>query len=358
VSRNIDLLFVVLLFALGMLLLWVPPRWDEGIYLGLANNVLLDPLNPLEGDALGFGSGSRLLDLVPSPPLVGYLVAFFYPVFRMAPLLVSTLAAVYVFYASKRLYGREIAGIAAAALATNWLYMICSFIIFVDGFDAAFMGIAVVSFLCWANLKEKKFLIFCGLGLALASMTRYTAAPTLLVTFLVWLILLRKTFSKSDVLQLFLVVAISLIPIAYWIFQLSQFYGNPLFHYGSLKGLFPSDRPFYPLVNIVYYLPWIFTLVELELIAWFRKRQFDSNSKLILIYTVIVTGFLSLIYAQQFRYLLPIVPPLSIVAAINLVKEKRTTRLSILSIHFVCGVVLTILALVLYVFQTYPYQSL
>jgi len=350
VRRHFDLLFVGLFFALGMLLLWVPPRWDEGIYLGLANNVLRNPLNPLQYSL-------SQLRWVPAPPLLWYLVALFYSLPRMAPLLVSTLAVVYLFYASKRLYGREVAGLAAAALVTNWLFMICSFIIFTDGVVSAFMGVAVVSFLCWANLKEKKFLLFCGLGLALASMSKYTAAPILLVTFVVWLILLRKRFTESEVLQLFSVVAISLIPAAYWIYQLSQFYGNPLYHYGALYELFSSDYLLLPLLNIVYYLPWVFTLVEFQWIAWLRQRQFDSNSKLVLIYAAIVIGFFSLLNAQQFRYLLPMVPPLSIVSATNLVKEKPTVRFSILSAQLVCGVVITIAALVLYLFQTYPYRS-
>lgn len=351
-SRHFDLLFVGLFFALGMLLLWVPPRWDEGIYLGLANKVLLNPLNPLQEGSLS------LLHWVPAPPLLWYFVALFYPLPRMAPLLVSTLAVIYLFYASKRLYGREVAGLAAAALATNWLFMICSFIVFTDGVVSAFMGVAVVSLLCWVNLKEKKFLLFCGLGLALASMSKYTAAPILLATFFVWLIILRKRFSESDVLQLFSVVAVSLIPAAYWIYQLSQFYGNPLFHYGELYGLFPSDFLLFPLLNIVYYLPWVFTLVEFQWIAWLRQRRFDLNSRLLLVYAAIVIGLFSLLNAQQFRYLLPIVPALSIVSATNLVKEKPAVRFSILSVQFVCGVVITVVALVLYVFQTYPFRSI
>ena len=351
--RHFDLLFVVVFFALGMLLLWVPPRWDEGIYLSLANKVVLNPLNPWQYPDYY----NMVRDSVPSPPLLWYLVALFYPLPRMAPLLVSIFAVIYLFYASKRLYGRGVAGLAAAALVTNWLYMICSFIIFTDGVVSAFMGIAVVSFLCWANLKEKKFLLFCGLGLALASTTKYTAAPILLVTFLVWLIILRKSFSESEVLQLFSVVAVSLIPTTYWVYQLSQFYGNPLHHYAARFELFPSDYFFFPLVNIVYYLPWVFTLVEFQWIAWLRQRQFDSNSKLILIYAAIVIGFFSLLNAQQFRYLLPMVPPLSIVSALNLVKEKPTVRFSILLAQLVCGVIITIVALVLYVFQTYPYRS-
>jgi len=353
VRRHFDLLFVFLFFALGMLLLWVPPRWDEDIYLGLANNVLLNPLNPWQ-----YSSYLKLLgQSVPSPPLLWYLVALFYPLPRIAPLLVSTLAVVYLFYASKRLYGGEVAGLAAAAAVTNWLFMICSFIVFVDGPVSAFMGIAVVSFLCWANLKEKKFLLFCGLSVALASITRYTAAPILLVTFLIWLILLRKKFNKSDVLQLLSIVAISLIPLAYWIHQFSRFYGNPLFHYGARYELFPSGNLVFPLLNIAYYLPWAVTLVELQWITWFRQRQFDSNSKLIFIYAVIVFGFFSLLNAQQFRYLLPLVPPLSIVSAINLVREKPSVRFSILFAQFVIGVVITLVALVFYVFRTYPYRS-
>jgi len=247
--------------------------------------------------------------------------------------------------------------LAAAALVTNWLYMICSFIIFTDGVVSAFMGIAVVSFLCWANLKERKFLLFCGLGLALAAMTKYTAAPILLATFLVWLIVLRKRFSESDVLQLFSIVAISLIPAAYWVYQLSQFYGNPLFHYGELYGLFPSGYYVFPLVNVVYYLPWVFTLVEFQWITWFRQKRFDQNSRLILIHAAIVIGFFSLLNTQQFRYLLPMVPPLSMVSAINLAKEKPTVRFSILFVQLVCGIIITILALVLYLFQTYPQRS-
>lgn len=352
--QNLDLVFISLFLVLTLSLLWVPPRWDEKVYLDFR----YFPLNAY---------------WVPHPPLLWYLLAVFSLIPRMAILMCSLVSMLFLFYACKRLYGVKIAGLAVAILAANWLYMLLgSLVIFTDGPVTAFMTISTISFLCWLKLDEQKFLLISGLGLALATITKYTAAPIILATSFIWLIAVGKRLERAKVLKMLGVAAISLLPLVYWIYLLYKTFGNFVSYYSTVYDIFPSIslltifsplhsasfhvRSYLPLFafNIGYYAVWTFVLANFPLISWVRQRQFDFDSKLLLAYIVVIFILFVVIQKQDignFRYILPMAPSLAIISAKNMVKEKMWLRFSILFVQFLCASIITYVALVPYPFR-------
>jgi 4-amino-4-deoxy-L-arabinose transferase-like glycosyltransferase len=243
---------------------------------------------------------------------------------------------------------------------------------FTDGLVTAFMTISTISFLCWLKLNEHRFLLISGAGLALASLTKYTAAPIILATSLVWLLASEKRLQKTDVLKLFGTVIVSLVPLGVWFFMLYRANGNFVSYYYSLYDFLPSTSsvtifsplsfaPFYLFsnlqlfaFNIGYYAASIFILGNFSLIPWVWRRQFDFDSKLLLTYIAIIFVLFVIINKQDignFRYVLPMAPSLAIVSAKKMIKEKPWLRFSILLIQFLCAAVITYIALVPYPFK-------
>jgi len=356
VYRNLDLIFIGLFLVLTLSLLWVPPRWDEKVYL----DFYYFPLNPTG-------------QWVPHPPLLWYLLASFSLIPRMAILMCSLVSMLFLFYACRRLYGAKIARLAVAILATNWLYMLLgSLVMFTDGPVTAFMTISTISFLCWLKLDEQKFLVISGLGLGLASITKYTAAPIILATLFVWLTVSERHFERAKILKVLGVATFSVLPLIIWLYTLYQAYGNFVSYYSTLYDFFPSPSlltifspfhfaPFYFrsillmfAFNVSYYAVWIFVLANFSLISWVRQRQFDLDSKLLLAHIAIIFLLFVIIHKQDignFRYVLPMAPSIAVISAKNMVKEKAWLRFSIVFVQFLCASVITYVALALYLFR-------
>jgi 4-amino-4-deoxy-L-arabinose transferase-like glycosyltransferase len=279
----------------------------------------------------------------------------------------------FLFYACKRLYGEKIARLTVAILAANWLYMLLgSLVMFTDGPMTAFMTISTISFLCWLKLDEQKFLLISGLGLALASLTKYTAAPIILATSFLWLLFSGKRLRLGKISKMLGVATVSLVPLVYWIYIVYQECGNFVDQYSALYDLFPSTSPltiFSPLssvpfhlrsylpifaFNIGYYAVWTIVLANYSLIHWVRQRQFDFDSKLLLANIAVIFCFFLIINKQDFgnfRYVLPMIPPLAIITAKNTVKEKTWLSFLIIFTQFLFASIITYVALVLYPFK-------
>jgi len=354
--QNSDLIFISLFFILTLSLLWVPPRWDEYVYLSF----YYFPLNPT-----GYW--------VPHPPLLWYLLALFSLIPRLAILMCSLVSMLFLFYACRKLYGAKTARLAVAILATNWLFMILgSLVIFTDGPVTAFMTISTISFLCWLKLDEQKFLLISGFGLALASLTKYTAAPIILATSIIWLTSFEKSLKRAKILKMLGVVAASLLPLAMWFYALYQAQGNFIGYYSGLYNPLPSTnllnifstlyivpfnfRSFLPTFafNIGYYAVWTLALANFSLISMVRQRQLDLDSKLLLAYMAVIFLLFAIINKQDignFRYVLPMAPSIAIISAKNMVKEKAWLRFLIIFIQFLFASIITYVALVPYPFK-------
>jgi len=247
-----------------------------------------------------------------------------------------------------------------------------SLVIFTDGPVTAFMTISIISFLCWLKLGEQKFLLISGLGLALASLTKYTAAPIILAISIIWLTSFEKSLERAKILKMLGVVVVSLLPLAVWFYALYRAQGDFVGYYSSLYNPFPSTnllntfstlhfvpfhlRSFLPTFafNIGYYAVWTFVLANFSLISWMRQREFDLDSKLLLVYMAIIFLLFAIINKQDignFRYVLPMAPSIAIISAKNMVKEKAWLRFLIIFAQFLCASVITYVTLVPYPFR-------
>jgi 4-amino-4-deoxy-L-arabinose transferase-like glycosyltransferase len=230
-------------------------------------------------------------------------------------------------------------------------YMLYSAIAYLDIPLTAFMALSVLSFLAWIKLGNYRYLLFSGLSLGLASLTKYTATPILLGTFIIWLIFMRKKISRSTLFKLAAVIAVSLVPLALWAYGLSISYGNFVYRYSETYGLFPHDASLLA-INLLIYIVGVLLLWGIPFLSWIKKRPFDSDIKLLFIYLTVLFVFFVLITPMkatmcllQIRYLLPIVPVTTIISAKSLIQEKPIKRFIILSIQFIVVTLFSLLML-------------
>ena len=205
---------------------------------------------------------------------------------------------------------------------------------------ASFMALSVISLLAWIKLEDQGFLWLSGLGLALASMTKYTSVPILLATFTAWVIVLRRRFNWINLFKLIVVIAFSLLPLVVWSYNLSSLYGNIVTHYSSTYNIFLNRIPTF-FTNLAHFTPTFFWFGGVPLISWIRKHPFDLDSKLLLIYSAITILVLIFITPESavaappyFRYSLPMIPAITVISSRSLSKEKVSTRFLILCLQF------------------------
>jgi len=347
-SRYFHIIFIGIFFIVTSYLSVVSPLWaDENVYLELAQLVLIDSLRPINENTL------RMLSWVPHPPFGWYLFAAFSFMPRIASVLTSALCVFFLYHVSKKLCGEGIAKLSTVSLISTWGYMLYSAVAHLDGPLTAFMTISVLSFLAWIRLEDYKYLIFCGLSLGVASLTKYTAAPILLGTFIIWLLLRKRKLNLSMFFKTIVILTVSLIPVALWAYSLSQVYGDFVGHYSEIYDFFPRD-PHQIIINLVVYFVNALLLCGFPLLSWVRKRPFDFESRLLLIYSaflfvffVLLTPMKAIIYPAQNRYLLPMVPATAVISAKSLIKEKPAERFIILVLQFI-DVTLCALLMLLY----------
>ncbi len=302
-----------------------------------------DPLNPI----------NPMLSWVPHPPLGWYLMAGLIFMPRLVSVFASVLCMGFLYHVSKRLYGGDVAKISLVFLLSTNGYMLFSSVAHLDILLTSFMSVSVLSFLSWVRLDERKYLALAGLGLALASMTKYTAAPILLGTFFIWLVFLRKKIGTSKFFVAMAVLAVSLIPLFLWIYTLTFTYGDPVHNYSQVYSLFPSDA-FQVGINLLVYTLSVISLWGLPFLSWLIRRPFDADTKLLFVYMAVLFSFFVLItpasavlYSCQSRYSLPIVPATTIISGKSLTKEKPTYRLIVMILQFV-GMTIWSLLMLLY----------
>jgi 4-amino-4-deoxy-L-arabinose transferase-like glycosyltransferase len=330
-NQHFHWIFLGTFFILTGYLVLFSPLWaDENVYLELARLARSTPFEPF----------NSMLLWVPHPPLGWYLFATFGFLPRITSILATAGCTYFLYHVSKKIYGDEIAKISVVILVSTLEYMLYSAVAHLEGLLTAAMTLSVLSFLVWIKSENKYYLLLSGLGLGLASMIKYTAMPILIGTFILWFVFVRKKINLYMFFKTFIVIVTSLVPLAIWVYYLTIFYGNFTQKYSEIYSLFPTD-PFLVAVNLVSYTITTLLICGLPLFSWIRKRSFNFDAKLLLIYLsvlftffTVVTSKTGIIYASAFRYLLPLAPTISIISAKNLKEEKLKIRNIILISQF------------------------
>ena len=294
--------------------------WDEWLYVRLAGHVLHDPLNPLPAGYYW----------VPHPPLLWYLLCLSLLLPRLAILATSALCLLAVFMAARRLYGRRAAAYAVAVVLSSWNYVAYSIVIFTDMAVASFMAISALAFLAWLEEQEDKLLLTSFVAYALASLTKYTAAPILALTYVAWLVARREWLSRPRLLRALTCFLAANLPLCLWACYLLESVEDIGALYLSIywHGAFsmPSD--------LVFYARYTALTVGVPLALWLaRARELDEKTKLVALYVFINLAFFSClrtvlhVYQRYDRYLLPVAPVAAVASGGLVAKEKPRLRL-------------------------------
>lgn len=332
-----------------------------GIGSALAPELSFDALNvhlpyardSVTGHRIGFAA-NNWSSVMPALPLMTYITAFAWSGVALAKLfnlLCYVVAGGVVYWFAARHWGKTHA--AAAAL----LFLSCPVAIYeattalIDLPAALFSAIAVLSLLEWTSADDASFLWLSAFSLGLACGCKYHAAFWFLPVFtvLMWHCLMVKKTGLARALSLLvryaLVVFCLVLP---WLVRAWYFTGNPVFPLAN--GLFRS--PYFPpameaaaeamyanegvgrSLKALALLPWTVTvhpgpfrgtpgvlLLPGAVLAALRLRTLQVRYALLL---AVLYFYAWAVTAQEIRYLLPLVPLLSVMASAGILGRGAT----------------------------------
>jgi len=301
---------IILLFLVAFILRLVPIRmshgWDETVYLQHAEIIFSDRDNFDE----------RAI----RPPLISIFIALGYFIYHsvvtasIITALLGALGVVFIFLVGKKLYNTNVGLIAAIILALTPFIIKNSNLIMADVPVATLLTISFYLLL----FHEKKWLMFfAGIFLGLSVLTKFPAVLIILV-FIAYFYINRVKWNKI----LLSILGFSIVMIPYFIWCYVKF-GNFLEPFITApKFAAVTNQPFYfYLINLYT----VFTIIIiLGLVLWImsiiikiRKKDYSEiNIDFILMFWI----FILLIYLSNnphklLRYLMPIAPPLILLAS-------------------------------------------
>ncbi len=184
------------------------------------------------------------------------------------------------------------------------------------------------------GLKDPRYLMFLGAPLALALLTRSVIGFLAVGVFVAHTILIKRwRVLLSPWLLSGLVFAVA-IPLSWYLSQYHlhgpevfashfRFVANKIYAGAGLK----SSVLNYPLALFKYYWPWLPFMIGgfcIEVGAFLRGR--DEGAGLLLIWVILILVPFSLIQTRYPRYIMPVFPAFSILAAIALHRLIPLTR--------------------------------
>jgi hypothetical protein len=352
-----DRVFVLIAMAISLAYIAI------GLGSALSPELSFDALNvhlpyargSAEAHRAGFAP-NNWSSVMPALPLMAYITAFAWSGVTLAKLfnlLCYVVAGGAVWWFSMRRWGRVHAAAATLLFLSSPLAIYEATTALIDLPFALFSAIAVFTLLEWAIGDKESFLRLSALSLGLAFGCKYHAAfwflPVLLV--LAWHCLKVK---KTGVTQAFSVMAryglIAAVPAVPWLVRAWYFSGNPVFPLAN--SLFRS--PYFPpameaAAKAMYanqgvgrsfqalaFLPWTVTLhpgpfrgtpglllLPGVVLAVIRVRTRQARYAFLLAALYFYTWAMT---AQEIRYLLPLIPLLSILAAAGFLGSRATSE--------------------------------
>ncbi len=349
-SQAYDLFFLVFLsgiFYLVNLGGGSLASWDEAIYAAVAKEMVRS------GDWLRFTlEGARWAD---KPPLCIWATGIFYRIFginefsaRLFSALCGIGAIVVTYLLASKIFDRWTGFLGALVLLSSSHFIHFSRFGMMDAPITFFISLSLYFF--WLGRERNRYLIFSGLALGLAVLTKSLVA--LFVLPIVWIYCLwagelEVLWKSSYWVGVMLAVAVALPWNLYEIFAYRDFYVQ-----GALtKHLFlrttraidghAGNLYFYIRVMVNKYHPW--TLVSIFSAPFFLFQSIRTRKKGIVFLTVwmfFIFTVISLVQTKLDWYLLPVYPALSVSVAYCLAKLfKEEQKL------FMQGVFIVVMAL-------------
>jgi len=251
---------------------------------------------------------------------------------RMASVLYSILTLLVVFVGVRRLYSETTAGLAAAILASSFLFFLVSHKMLVDNSLVFFITLALFGFLLEFTDQWRHGYKLFWLAMPLAFLTKGiigVAIPAVAVTaFILWqkdLTLIRRIWAIPGILLLLGVVGIWTAilyhaggPDFLWTFygynQLGRFFNGGMYTGGHVRPIY------YYLTNFwVQGAPW-----SLLIIPFFIKmRPLDNTKRFLIAWLLGGLILLSLSSTKRGLYLLPLMPAMAVMVAAWMSEQSR-----------------------------------
>ena len=267
---------------------------------------------------------------------------------RLAPILISTLLAVFVYKWARELFGK------VGGLTALFFYAFMPNILAHSQFVATDMGVTSFGFIScywlWKHYQSNKFkhLVFSGLFLGLALGSKFSAL--LLVPILAVLIVLKEFFGaglslvgcKNFAKKFFIIGAVSSLVV--W--AIYFFPSDPLFYLKGYKTVYADKNPnfqfylngnystqvwwYYFLFAFLVKTPIVFTLSVIAVFVFWKKLGLKMVDAVFLIIPIFLFFTVTSLKAYNIsvRYILPVYPFLVMCVAglPNVIKNIKLNR--------------------------------
>ena len=341
---------VIIAFLIRVLFVFSMPvkLWDETVYANLGYDL---SQNPLDYSVANSGWG----DFIPSggdniyawpkmgfrAPLLPYLISGFYS-FNLGFLinflipLIGALSVILVYKLGKELFNQKVGLISSLFFAFVPLHVYYSGRVLTDVLFTFFVLLTFISFWKGYEKGNKKHKILFGIFLALMLLSRYTAL-WIMPIFLFYFLARDKSlkFLKDKYLWYsFLVFFIVLIP--WFIYGISE-YNNPLgafihgakasAYWGGLQSWHFFFDYWWQMFSIIGFI-----FVVALVCVLYKKEFLKKEIYLLLIWFVFILGFAIYMHHKEDRFILAIVPVITLISGYFIEKVKKYKKLILIGI--------------------------
>ena len=282
------------------------------------------------------------LPFMHKPPLLHWLSSVFMEIFgvhiwvlRLVPVLAATLMLLSLFFFVKKHISERIAQLTVIILATNLLFFGSSEYINHDLLLASWITLSVLCFVDF-TISAKKSILFLGYVAGAAAFLSKGLIGVLIpgMILLPWLLYTRQ-WKKIPALLNPLAILLFLLLTTPWLYAVQLKYPQFL-HYFFIDQQFSrfsstefnNKQPwiFYIAILLISFLPWLFVSSFRFSKAVLTQRLTPSLWVLLLWWFISVTVFFSIPPSKLAGYILPAVPPLTILLAICIDQVLEKTQ--------------------------------